>query len=146
MSEKTNSKFKISFGEFEMEIEGKEDFIISIIGENVFDFIENALSISRKTVDIKGAKINDEFKEKEKKDEGEVPQLIGTKGLTDAIRTLFKTTWSKNPHNMSEIKDVLELNALHFDTTQIGSALSKLIKSGDLRRMGTRGNYQYLHK
>lgn len=64
----------------------------------------------------------------------EVPS-IATRGLRESIRELLESDWGGFPRNANEIKEALEMNALHWPITTIASALNSLTKSGDLRRL-----------
>lgn len=133
-----------------MEIEGTQEFISSLIGDNIINHVKKIIEIRDISQDIK---TDDVIKPKiDEKKNGEIsiqsgfPQLVDTSGLTDVLRKLFSSDWSKSPRALGEIKEALEINAIHYDTNRIGDALTKLCKKGEIRRIGSRGNYQYIPK
>jgi hypothetical protein len=73
----------------------------------------------------------------------EIPSMLG---CTDAVRMLMKAPWGKQPRSMSEIKKVLEVNALHFTKEALAATLVTMVKRGDLRRVKEDGKWKYLAK
>ena len=139
MSEK--SRIRIKKGSLEFEIEGTNEFVQSYVGNNFSEIINNIEQLA----DVHIEEETDTEKP-DKKPIPSYPQISGVSGLADALRRLLSTEWGKNPHTSGEIREVLQLNALHYESRDIGSQLSKMIKNGEIRRIGERGNYQYIGK
>jgi hypothetical protein len=74
------------------------------------------------------------------------PEMPPVQGCSDAIRALMKTDWGKQLRSMSEIKKVLEANALHFSKGTLSGTLTTMTKRGDIRRMKKDGRWKYLAK
>ena len=149
MSEK-NTKVRIWLGTFKFEVEGNEQFITTIMGNNMVEIIENIkpLVVEYSTLQSSVEAIRDDEVQGATQIEsgGDIPQLSDVQGLADAIRKLFATSWGKTPRSITEIKEVISLNALHFDTNDIGSALTKMIKKGEIRRIGKKRKNKYVKK
>jgi len=148
MSE-NKTRIKIRIGSFEFEIEGKEDYINTIIGDDITEFIEKIKPFITEYLITPAveSKKDDQIQDlTDSVTDTEVPQITDAKGLIDGIRKLFSTNCGKTPHSISEINTILELNALHYEITTIGSTLTKMIKQGEIRRIGSKGNYQYISK
>ena len=145
-----NSKIKIRLGSFELEVEGKEDYVNTIIGEDITEFIEKIKPFITEYLMVKNT--FDSTKEDQTQSKSgsiidtNIPQITGTQGLRDGIKKLFATEWGKAPRSISEINIALETNALHYDVKNIGSRLAEMIKQGEIRRIGTKRNYQYINK
>lgn len=146
MSEK-NTKVRIRLGSFEFEVEGEETYVTKIIGNNIDEFIEKIIpfiveySVARSPAEPpKDDKVQGTIDDSE----AEYPQITGAEGMTDALRKLFATSWAKTPHSLTEIQSALEMSALHYNTKDISSMLTRLIKQGEIRRIGTKRRFQYL--
>lgn len=75
-----------------------------------------------------------------------IPKIPSMQGCADAIRTLMKTDWGKQPRSMNEVKMALEANALYFSKGTLSGTLTTMIKRGELRRMKEDGRWKYLAK
>ena len=74
------------------------------------------------------------------------PEIPSVQGCSDAIRTLMKTDWGKQPRSMTEIKRALEANALHFSKGTLSGTLTAMTKRRDIRRLRKDGRWKYLAK
>jgi len=79
-------------------------------------------------------------------EEESVPTIPQVQGCSDAVRSLIRTDWGKQPRSMSEIQRALEANALHFSKGTLSGTLTTMTKRGDLRRMRKGGRWKYLAK
>jgi hypothetical protein len=59
------------------------------------------------------------------------------------IRALFQTPWGKTPKTSDEISKALEVNAVPDSTANIGVALIRSVKRGELRRIKKGGKWVY---
>lgn len=75
-----------------------------------------------------------------------IPRMNSVEGCADAIRTLIESAWGRQPRSMSEIKDALEANALHFSKGTLSGTLTTMTKRGDLRRLKKGGRWKYFVK
>jgi len=72
------------------------------------------------------------------------PQIVSVQGCADALRTLMKTDWGKQPRSMKEIKNALDANALYFSKGILSGTLTAMTKRGELRRVKEEGRWKYL--
>jgi hypothetical protein len=138
LSVQERSKVVVRLGDTEIEIEGSSEFVKSYIGENIFEFLGNFQSSV--------AEIPTEEPEKPTipGEEALPPKIAQASGLADALRSLFDTPWGKTPKSLDVIKQVLEVNGLYYEAKVISTQLLIMIRRGNLRRIGTKGNYQYV--
>lgn len=73
----------------------------------------------------------------------EAPVIRVSKSTPDNIRALFETPWGKTPKSLDEIARALEVNAAPDSASNIGVALIRLVKAGDLRRIKKAGKWTY---
>ena len=132
------NKFSLRIGDFEIQLEGSEQYINSIIGENIFDFID-----SIQTSDLLDSEMPEETTT-DITDLSTPPKISKVTGLNDALKKLFDTDWGKTPRSLPEIKKVLELNGIFYESNDIASRLVKLLRTGEIRRIGQRRKYRYV--
>jgi len=136
MSSNESVRISIRVGESEIEIVGSENYVQNLLND---DLIFNFLEKFQETL----AEIPEEVEE-EVTDTSMPPKISNTKGLADALEQLFNTDWGKTPRRLPEIKSVLELNGIYYESKTIATQLLRLIKRGKLRRIGTRRDYRYI--
>ncbi|RLI30712.1 hypothetical protein DRO51_04695 [Candidatus Bathyarchaeota archaeon] len=69
---------------------------------------------------------------------------ISAKSCSEAILQLLSTPWGKKkPRTLSEIKEVLDANALHYSNKVVGFTLTRLTKKQKVRRWKTEHGYVY---
>ena len=73
----------------------------------------------------------------------EAPVIKVTKSTQGNIRALFETSWGKTPKALDEISRALEVNAVPDSSSNIGVALIRLVKAGELRRLKKAGKWTY---
>ncbi|MFQ5763276.1 MAG: hypothetical protein ACE5PO_09590 [Candidatus Bathyarchaeia archaeon] len=74
----------------------------------------------------------------------EPPPTVTADSCGDAILALMNTPWGRaKPRCLSEIKDALEANALHYSGKVIGFTLTRLTRKQKLRRWKTDDGYVY---
>jgi len=74
---------------------------------------------------------------------GEAPVIRVTKGTSDNVSSLFNTRWGKTPRTLDEIAKALEINAAPDTAANIGVALLRLVRRGELRRIKKAGKWTY---
>ncbi|MFQ6051020.1 MAG: hypothetical protein ACE5K4_04950 [Candidatus Hydrothermarchaeota archaeon] len=81
-----------------------------------------------------------------KSDDVEIPEISGSIGCSEAIRTILQSPWGrKEPRTMKEITDVLKTNALYFTDGSVSGVLTNMVKRGELRRIKKEGKWAYIH-
>ena len=76
-------------------------------------------------------------------EETEGPTLPPELGCSDALRELMRSEWGTQPRTMSELKQVLESNALYFSKGTLSGTLRFLSKRGDIQRLKKAGKWVY---
>ncbi len=75
----------------------------------------------------------------------DMPTISGKVGVTEAIKKALNSPWGKKaPRNMTELKNILQTNALFFSDGSISSILYKLVKSGKARRLKINNQWAYV--
>lgn len=133
------AKIKIRIGEIEIEIEGNEEYVKTISGENIFDFIKKI----QKLEIIEAEKIKEDKIINDKKINN-YPKISAVKGPQDAVFKLFKTNWGKIPKSLNEIMDALDHNSCYYKRDAISTTLIRLTKKREIRRVGERGSYKWI--
>lgn len=72
-----------------------------------------------------------------------IPALPAELGCSNAIKTLIRSEWGKQPRAIAEIKNALETNGLYFSKGTISGTLVFLTRRGDIRRFKSAGNWVY---
>jgi len=73
----------------------------------------------------------------------EAPVIKVSKSTPDNIRALFETRWGKTPKTLDDVSKALEVNAVPDSAGNIGVALIRLVKRGELRRLKKGGKWTY---
>ena len=122
-----NIALRVKRGSAEIEIH----CLKSDIG-NLLQIAEKYLNLLSKTSFITDTAEKDI--EKQEEELLEVPS-ISAKKLPESIHQLLENNWGKLPRTANEIKEALEINALHYPITSIAATLNRLTKKGMLRRL-----------
>lgn len=138
----TSTRIRIKIGAREIEIEGSEEYVKSVIGEDFFGAIDKLSEYELPTTPTQIIQDDDSPENPPKTDTTSI--LAGVEGPSACLRTLLNSDWGKTPHSYAEIKEVFELNAKYFDDSPLTGTITRLIKNGDIRRIGKKGDYQYL--
>ena len=73
----------------------------------------------------------------------EAPVIRVSKSTPENIRALFETPWGKTPKTLDEVSKALEVNAVPDSAANIGVALIRHVKRGELRRIKKAGKWSY---
>jgi hypothetical protein len=74
---------------------------------------------------------------------GEAPVIKVTGSTKDNVQALFSTTWGRSPRSSSDVSTALSVNGVPESDAQIGVALLRLVKSGQLRRIQKDSKWHY---
>jgi hypothetical protein len=135
---KDHTRVSVRIGEFEVEVEGSHDNVKQLMGKGVFEFIKGLQEIMKSPVPIE---VRPEVPSEE---EVSVPPLGRPSSTIEALSQLFKTEWGRKPRQLSEIMQALEANGLYYKKPVVAKVLVDLIKKKELRRLGTKGSFQYV--
>ena len=75
-----------------------------------------------------------------------MPTIMVEKGdsLGDIVAKFFNDPWGRNPRNLNEVREVLQLYGLTYPKQSVAVALLRLAKSSKIRRFkGSGGEYVY---
>ena len=138
--EKDHSKVSVRLGEFQVELEGTHTNVKSLMGKDLYKFIRELKQV---VGEIPSAEEVEEVKEAPAT---EYPPPLGRPAtLTDALtKLMIESDWGTTPRTLGEINTALETNAIYYKPAAIASALVHLVKKGELRRLGKRGNFKYV--
>ena len=136
---KEHSKVSVRIGEFQVELEGTHDNVKQLMGKDLFDFIKGLQESARQSP--VSTEVHPEVSGEE---EETVPPLGRPSTTMEALSQLFKTEWGRKPRQLSEIMQALEANGLYYKKPVVAKILVDLIKKKELRRLGTKGTFQYV--
>jgi len=132
------TRISIRLGEFQVEIEGTHNNVQSLMGESLYEFIRGLQKISEE--------IPEQVISEEVAPLTEYPPPLGKPAtLKDALKTLMVDTgWGNTPRKLSEIMTALETNSLYYSAPSVSKTLVRLMREGTLRRLGSKGSFQYV--
>jgi len=136
-----NSRFtlRIRIGDQEVEFGGTREDVMAaledleeIIGKVSRAFREGSIQRGEETTDA------------ETPSKAGYPTIPRTKKCSEAIISLLQTEWGKTPRTLSELREGMEANAIHYPSSTLSGTLNWLVKKGKLRRWkGEDGKYLY---
>jgi hypothetical protein len=135
---KEHSKVSVRIGEFQVELEGTHGNVKKLMGEELFDFIKGLQETTKQLPP------STEVTPEVSPEEEAVPPLGRPSTTMEALSQLFKTEWGRKPRQLSEIMQALEANGLYYKKPVVAKVLVDLIKKKELRRLGTKGTFQYV--
>jgi hypothetical protein len=135
---KEHSRISVRIGEFQVELEGSHGNVEKLMGKKLFDFIKELQETT------KVMPISTEVAPEIAPEEEAVPPLGRPSTTTDALSQLFKTDWGKKPRVLSDVMQALEANGLYYQKAVVAKVLVDLIKKKELRRIGSKGSFQYV--
>ncbi|MGP3667370.1 MAG: hypothetical protein ACKD6N_00720 [Candidatus Bathyarchaeota archaeon] len=137
---------RLKIGNSELQLEGSRQNILEMIEKDLPKIFE---AISKAEI-FKG---KEEYPSPLTKQEESFPvshnlsepyPSISAKSCPEAVVQLLSTSWGKKkPRTLSEIKEVLDANALHYSNKVIGFTLTRLTKKQKVRRWKTEHGYVY---
>jgi hypothetical protein len=136
---KEHTKVSVRLGEFQVDIEGTHGNVRQLMEEDVFDFIKGLQETTKQSAT--SVEVPPEVPSEE---EVSVPPLGRPSSTIEALSQLFKTEWGRKPRQLSEVMQALEANGLYYKKPVVAKVLVDLIKKKELRRLGTKGSYQYV--
>jgi hypothetical protein len=135
---KDRSRVSVRIGDFQVELEGSHGNVKALMEKPVFDFIDKLQKVAGELPPSE-AQVMPEEKAKEF-----APPLGRPSSTIEALSTLFKTDWGRKPRTLAEVMDALEANGLYYKKPVVAKVLVDLIKKKEIRRLGARGNFQYV--
>lgn len=135
-----HSRISVRLGEFQIELEGTHANVLSLMGKPLYDFIKELQKVVGEFPSLEEAKTAEEAPPTEYP-----PPLGKPSSLKEALTKLMvETGWGQKPRSLGEIMTALETNGLYYKKAAVATTLVYLVKSKTLRRLGTRGNFQYV--
>lgn len=136
--ENERSRVLVRIGKFQVELEGIHKNVQSLMGKPIFDFIEKLRGVVGEIPAVKPkveAAVPTEYP----------PPLGKPASLGEALRVLMVDSgWGSKPRTLGEIMTALETSGLYYKKAAVATTLVTLMKSGVLRRLGSRGSYNYV--
>lgn len=133
----------------EFQIEFKKGALsIRLIGESYTELIsalDDAIELFKKA--DKKLEPFDLVKQPESEELRElkgIPPLLNPSSMREAISELMTSDWGKTPRTFGEIMDAMETNAVFYSKSSVSSELSRMTRSGLLRRMQSAQGYKYV--
>jgi hypothetical protein len=134
------SKVSVRIGEFQVELEGKHSNVEKLMGKTLFDFMKGLQETIKQMPPPSQTEITPELAS-----EDETVPPLGRPGTTsEALSMLFKTEWGRKPRQLSEVMKALEANGLYYKKAVVAKVLVDLIKKKELRRIGSKGSFEYV--
>lgn len=133
---------RVKIGEKEVEIAGSKDEVIKTLDDlpEIVRKISAALSISIASpisfpsLSKTGAKVPAEVK---------FPSISGASSISDAVVKLLSTEWGKKPRTGKDLFEAMKANAIHHSWKGVLGTLTRLTKSGKIRRWRLNQEYVY---
>lgn len=141
MESESRVRVKVRTGNTEIEVESKKEDIESLIA--VAEKIEDMIRKRGPQLQDSSLAIPDEPSSETSSSTTEIPHISGQK-LNDQLLELLQSTWGRVPRTLNEIREALELNAIHYPNTTIAPVLIQLTKKGKLRRLKKDKVYAYV--
>lgn len=137
--EKEHSRVKVRIGEFQVELEGTHKNVHSLMGEPLYKFIKG-LQAAIGEIPVAKEEVS------ETAPPTEYPPPLGRPAsLGEALRVLMvESGWGREPRTLGEIMTALETSGIYYKKAAVATTLVTLMKSGALRRLGSRGSYKYV--
>jgi len=135
-----HSKISVRLGEFQIELEGTHANVLSLMGKPLYDFIKELQKVIGEIPSV------EEVRTVEEAPPTEYPPPLGKpSSLAEALTKLMvETGWGRKPRSLGEIMTALETNGLYYKKAAVATTLVYLVKNGTLRRLGSRGSFQYV--
>jgi hypothetical protein len=133
--------------EFQIEFK-KGALTIRLTGESTTEIIsslDDALKLFEKAdkklerISVSKKRESEDLKELEG-----IPTLQSPESIRDAVSQLMASDWGKTPRTMTEIMNAMEVNAIYYPKSSVSSSLTKMTKSGLLRRIRSPQGYKYV--
>jgi hypothetical protein len=135
-------RVRLRIGDAEVEIEGRKEEVQELLGiaEKMEAFVRRISPAAKEAPSIL---IPDEGVSAPPGSSEQVPALQPSK-LSDQLLQLLKSDWGRMPRTLNEIKQALELNAVHYPNPTIAARLNELTKRGKLRRLKKGSVFAYV--
>jgi hypothetical protein len=134
-----HSRVSVRIGNFQVEVEGTYANIKTLMEKEVLDFIGKLQRAVGETPTPITPEVSEEAKEAEA-----IPPLGRPSTTIEALSTLFNTEWGEKPRTLADVMNSLEANGLYYKKAVVAKVLVDLIKRKELRRLGSRGSFQYV--
>ncbi|MCX8176044.1 MAG: hypothetical protein N3E48_02290 [Candidatus Bathyarchaeota archaeon] len=138
---------RLRIGNSELQLEGSRQNILEMIEKDlpkIFEAISKAEIFKDKEEHLPPPLTQQEEGFPTPHNLAEPYPSISAKSCPEAILQLLSTPWGKKkPRTLSEIKEVLEANALHYSNKVVGFTLTRLTKKQKVRRWKTEQGYVY---
>jgi hypothetical protein len=140
MEKKDHSRILVRIGDFQVELEGTHENVKSLMEKPLFEFLKKLQDVAGE-IPTSGAEV-----EAEETVPTEFPPPLGKPAsLGDALtKLMIEKGWGKKPRTLAEIVTALETSGIYYKKAAIATTLVTLMKQGKLRRLGTRGSYNYV--
>jgi len=135
---KEHSRISVRIGEFQVELEGTHGNVKKLMGKELFEFIKGLQETTKQLPP------SPEITPEVSAEEEAVPPLGRPSSTMEALSELFKTEWGRKPRTLAEVMKALEANGLYYKKPVVATVLVYLIKKKELRRLGPKGNFQYV--
>lgn len=74
----------------------------------------------------------------------EEPPHATAEKLPDALMQLLSSDWGRTPRTLREVDEALKLSAKHYALPAVSTALVRLVKAGQVRRLRKGDVYSYV--
>lgn len=136
---KSQFTLRVRIGDQEVELGGSREEVMAAI-EDLGEIISKVSKAFENESIHKAA--GKEFDNKDFK--SGYPTIPQTKSCSEAVINLLRTDWGETPRELSELREGMEANAIHFPSSTLSGSLNWLVKKGRLRRWkGEKGRYVY---
>jgi len=136
--DKEHSRISVRISDFQVELEGTHGNVKSLMGKTLFDFIKELQEI------VGGMPPAIEVTPEVAPEEEVIPPLGRPSTTTEALSLLFKADWGRKPRTLPAIMGALEANGLYYKSSVVAKVLVDLIKRKEIRRLGSKRNFQYV--
>jgi len=129
---------RVRIGDQEVELGGTREEVMAALEdlEKIINKVSNAFGSDSRAVE--------KIMADKPSSKAVYPLISQTPKCSEAVLNLLRTDWGKEPRTLSELKEGMGANAIHFPSSTLSGTLNWLVKKGKLRRWkGESGKYQY---
>ena len=137
--------FRVKMGEYEVEISGEREEVLRTIKElpDLMAGVYRAFEVSKPqttaTLTVKTAPA------KKRTPVEKFPKILRAESCGETVLSLLETDWGKwRPHTISELKEALKANGLHYPGRTLAGVLLGLVRKGAVKRWKTDAGCVYI--
>jgi hypothetical protein len=139
---------RVKAGEYEVEVKGSREEVLETVKElpNLMaDFVKAFENLKAKQAPAVTVKAAAAAVKKEEYPVEKYPKIPRVESCSEAILRILESDWGKwRPRTLTELKEALATNNLHYPGRTLAGDLLGLVQKGKVRRWKTDKGYVYI--